>query len=72
MYNVFYQTMGVIVVGLTNRDLEVVRLLEKNMILSAEQIATLFFNKNGNFSSALTIARRRLSFLTEKKYIKRI
>ena len=58
--------------GLTNRDLEVVRLLEKNMILSAEQIATLFFNKNGNFSSALTIARRRLSFLTEKKYIKRI
>lgn len=60
----------VIVMGLTSRDLEVVRLLEKNMILSAEQLAVLVFS-TGNERAALTIAQRRLRTLYTKKQIKR-
>ena len=39
MYNWFYQMTEVIIMGLTSRDLEVVKLLEKNMVLTAEQLA---------------------------------
>lgn len=60
----------VIVMGLTSRDLEVVRLLEKNMVLTAEQLAVLVFS-TGNERAALTIAQRRLRTLYTKKQIKR-
>ena len=60
----------VIVMGLTSRDLEVVRLLEKNMVLTAEQLAVLVFS-TGNERAALTIAQRRLRTLYAKKQIKR-
>ena len=70
MYNWFYQMTEVIVMGLTSRDLEVVRLLEKNMILTAEQLAVLVFS-TGNERAALTIAQRRLRTLYTKKQIKR-
>ena len=56
--------------GLTSRDLEVVRLLEKNMVLTAEQLAVLVFS-TGNERAALTIAQRRLRTLYTKKQIKR-
>lgn len=56
--------------GLTSRDLEVVRLLEKNMILTAEQLSVLVFN-TGNEQTSLNIAQRRLRTLYTKKQIKR-
>ena len=60
----------VIVMGLTSRDLEVVRLLEKNMVLTAEQLAVLVFG-TGNERASLNIAQRRLRTLYAKKQIKR-
>ena len=60
----------VIVMGLTSRDLEVVRLLEKNMVLTAERLAVLVFS-TGNERTSLTIAQRRLRTLYTKKQIKR-
>lgn len=60
----------VIIMGLTSRDLEVVRLLEKNMVLTAEQLAVLVFS-TGNERASLNIAQRRLRTLYTKKQIKR-
>lgn len=56
--------------GLTSRDLEVVRLLEKNMVLTAEQLAVLVFS-TGNERTSLNIAQKRLRTLYTKKQIKR-
>lgn len=66
----FRKNIGVIYVGITSRDIEVVRLLEKNMVLTAKQLSFLVF-QTSNERSSLTITQNRLKVLFNKKQIKR-
>ena len=57
--------------GLTTRDLKVVRYLEKNFILTAD-IASRLIYKTNNPTSSLNVAQKRLKELVRLKQVKRV
>ena len=57
--------------GITTRDLEVVRYLEKNFLMSAD-IASRLIYQTDNADSSLNIAQRRLRELYKLKQVKRV
>ncbi len=64
------QTKNVVI---TTRDLEIIHFLEDtNLIMTAKQIARMFFTDCTNEKSAVGSCRRRLKIMSDKKYIKRI
>ena len=57
--------------GITTRDLEIIRYLEKNFLINSD-IASRLVYKTNNKDSSLNIAQRRLRELYKLKQVKRI